>query len=1021
MATRVYTHSTGPPAVTPSDWEFPNQINPVSLSGSLTKNTGATMTSKTENTDTSNLTHFRAMGRTILGPLNAVTISGSVTGQMRGAENNAGANASLAIAIKLIRSDTLADRGILLAPVASDATGAGNELVVNTLTNTPFKTVAESTTLTLTSQTAQSGDFLVIEWGFRCVTGTQRTVTLSYGNDSANDLTAGGTTQTAADNPWWEFTTNFTLKPPVLFTASVQGSSTTPAVLAQQERRLTANAQGSSTTPAARAIIPQPWVNGRATFTNATIVIVESPGTSNLLVQAYDAGTPATQLGAAISVHPTTGVTTVIFAQSQSGYLVGGTTVVPGYGQTFSGVMSVTVDGDDHGFATPNLLVQVYDALGTALAARVQVSQSPPYDVTVTFLQAQSGRVVVGSALPGGVTPNGATTFTTSGTPPSVTLLASTHGRAVPTLLVQTRDSAGQQVLGDVQVDPTTADVTVTFLQPVTGTLLLGGGTPAGVRALTASLLGASTTPASLVTTLRPLLASLSGVSTTPASASTQTRSLTATLLGTSTTPASTTTQARLLTSVLSGVSTTPPSLVTQTRPLTATVAGTSTTSASDMLVVRTLTATLSASSLTSQADIILSGLRALTASLSGSTTTPGALVTHDRLFQGAVLGVSLTPASLVTTVRPLTSTLAGVSATSASDQNSTRLLLASLVGASVTAAADAVLTSGRLLTASLLGTSTTPAALVTQQRLLTASLAGSSMTPSVLVTTVRLVAGTLTGTSVTSPSASALDRRLVASLQGSSTTSQAGIVVSGLRELSASLVASSTTPASGVTLARRLVSTLLGASTTPPALSAIQRPLTALLAGSSTTPPGTLVNTALLTSALQGSTTTPGVVVTLARTLRAQVQGLSTTPPSLVQQLRLLEGGLIGSSLTPAALGHLIRQLQAAMAGASITSVSMIDLARSLAAALAGLTQTPASVVTTERPLEATLAGVSSTPIVLLIPNSGEMACRASLSGSSTTTAATMVYLPMDRITVIGPRERIGYPVGMGRMAKVA
>ena len=211
MATRVYTESSGTPAVTPSAWEFPNQINPVTLPGTLTQNTGAVMTSKTEPTGTTSPI-FRAMGRTILGPLAAGTISGTAKGQMRGQESNAGANASLAVAIKLVQPDGT-DRGIILAPSAADAATAGNELLVTTLptvTNAPFKTAAESATLTLTTQAITAGDYLVIEWGFRSATTTTRNITLSYGNDSATDLPED-TTTTIANNPWWEFTADFTL------------------------------------------------------------------------------------------------------------------------------------------------------------------------------------------------------------------------------------------------------------------------------------------------------------------------------------------------------------------------------------------------------------------------------------------------------------------------------------------------------------------------------------------------------------------------------------------------------------------------------------------------------------------------------------------------------------------------------------------------------------------------------------------------------------------------------------------
>src|SRR5262245_58984944 len=125
MATRIYTKVSGSVGVTPSTWNFANQINPVTVPGTVTKNDGSAMTSKTEATGTTNPT-ARAMGRTVIGPLGAQTISGTVKGQMRGSENNAGANATPALAIKIIKPDGT-DRGVLLAQTASDSATAGHE------------------------------------------------------------------------------------------------------------------------------------------------------------------------------------------------------------------------------------------------------------------------------------------------------------------------------------------------------------------------------------------------------------------------------------------------------------------------------------------------------------------------------------------------------------------------------------------------------------------------------------------------------------------------------------------------------------------------------------------------------------------------------------------------------------------------------------------------------------------------------------------------------------------------------
>lgn len=204
MATRIYLPSSGSAPVTPSTWNFGAQINPLTFEGVKTKIASA-MTSKLEATGTTNPT-ARAMLRYVIGPLADQTISGSAKGQMRGLESNAGANASLAIAIKIIQPGG-ADRAVLLAQTAGDSAASPVELLTAGLTNRQFNTAAESTTLTLTSQSATAGDYLVIEIGFRSATGTSRNITLSYGDDHADDLPED-TSTTAANNPWVEFSGN---------------------------------------------------------------------------------------------------------------------------------------------------------------------------------------------------------------------------------------------------------------------------------------------------------------------------------------------------------------------------------------------------------------------------------------------------------------------------------------------------------------------------------------------------------------------------------------------------------------------------------------------------------------------------------------------------------------------------------------------------------------------------------------------------------------------------------------------
>jgi hypothetical protein len=203
MATRIYTQSSGAVGVTPTTWNFANQVGPVTVPGTLTKNTGSVMTSNVQGTGTTNPT-ARAMGRTIIGPLAAQTIAGTMKGQMRGVEGNADASATLACAVKIVQPNG-ADRGVLLAQTATDDFATTTrELSSVVATNRKFENAAEVAAMPLTSQAATAGDYLVIEWGFRSAVVTSRLITLIYGNDSATDLPED-TSSTNVFNPWWEF------------------------------------------------------------------------------------------------------------------------------------------------------------------------------------------------------------------------------------------------------------------------------------------------------------------------------------------------------------------------------------------------------------------------------------------------------------------------------------------------------------------------------------------------------------------------------------------------------------------------------------------------------------------------------------------------------------------------------------------------------------------------------------------------------------------------------------------------
>ena len=164
MATKIYLPSSGSAAVTPSTWIFTNQINPLTFAGVITPISSA-MTTKLEATGTTSPI-TRAMLRYVIGPLAAQSISGTVRMVMSAMESNAGANATLAMAAKIIQSGG-ADRATLLAVTASDSTASPYEFVTSLYSRRAW-TVSETEPLSLTTQSATAGDYLVIEIGVLC-------------------------------------------------------------------------------------------------------------------------------------------------------------------------------------------------------------------------------------------------------------------------------------------------------------------------------------------------------------------------------------------------------------------------------------------------------------------------------------------------------------------------------------------------------------------------------------------------------------------------------------------------------------------------------------------------------------------------------------------------------------------------------------------------------------------------------------------------------------------------------------
>jgi hypothetical protein len=151
--------------------------------------------------------HFTAVLRTVSPPLLADhSFSGTVKGQFRCRESAATDNYTLAFALKVIQPDGT-DRGVLVAVSASDDTSATPPEMAIPATgyqNRKLRDSAESASITLGSVSAQRGDMIVLELGFRqastSVANGEVVAIAGQASDLAEDDTSGNN-----DNGWIEF------------------------------------------------------------------------------------------------------------------------------------------------------------------------------------------------------------------------------------------------------------------------------------------------------------------------------------------------------------------------------------------------------------------------------------------------------------------------------------------------------------------------------------------------------------------------------------------------------------------------------------------------------------------------------------------------------------------------------------------------------------------------------------------------------------------------------------------------
>jgi hypothetical protein len=154
------------------------------------------MTSKTAATNTASTTYI--LNRQYVSePLAAQTILAStlVSIALRGniSSTASGTVGSFAVGIRVVDSSGI-DRSLAFY---KDGTAYST-----TLANKSYS----SQTLNASNWTINSGDRLIVEigWAYTAGTNTTRSVTQSFGSDSATDLPSDNTT-TATNNPWIEF------------------------------------------------------------------------------------------------------------------------------------------------------------------------------------------------------------------------------------------------------------------------------------------------------------------------------------------------------------------------------------------------------------------------------------------------------------------------------------------------------------------------------------------------------------------------------------------------------------------------------------------------------------------------------------------------------------------------------------------------------------------------------------------------------------------------------------------------
>ncbi len=208
MVTRIYLPSSRETRISPAfdaSWGLTTGADRVRAVVGLRSGTGMASKSTAE----ASATPVNVLSRQyIVGPLKAVEISGTVKGRIRAQEANADADYRAQIVIRVLSSDGGTVRGTLRA---ADTEALSNEFGTS-LTNRAFP-LATLEPQALSPVTAQAGDWLVIEIGYRSHNAhtTSRNGTFRYGDSASSDLPEDETS-TSDYNPWIEFSQDIAIQ-----------------------------------------------------------------------------------------------------------------------------------------------------------------------------------------------------------------------------------------------------------------------------------------------------------------------------------------------------------------------------------------------------------------------------------------------------------------------------------------------------------------------------------------------------------------------------------------------------------------------------------------------------------------------------------------------------------------------------------------------------------------------------------------------------------------------------------------